>query len=61
MKAINNLKKGDFFKLNETSPIVWVYDGYNCSTKKYSAYKFDDICHNREWNKNKMVFVDFIF
>lgn len=61
MKEISMLKKGDFFKLNEKTKIVWVYDGYNRVTKKYSAYKFNDICSFREWNRKKAVLVNFEF
>lgn len=61
MIQINKLKKGDFFKRNDSTAIVWVYDGYNRFTKKYSAHKFDDFCHYMEFKKGKEVFIDFEF
>lgn len=61
MVQINTLKKGSYFKLNADTSIIWVYDGYNRSTGKYSAYKFDDINSFREFKKGKEVFINFEF
>lgn len=61
MIAINKLKKGDYFKLNDKGRTVYVYDGYNRSTKKYEAYKFDDIGAFREFKKGRLIFTDFTF
>lgn len=61
MKEINQLKKGDFFKRKETSKDVYVYDGFNRSTKKYSAFKFEDISDFMEFKKGTKVFIDFEF
>lgn len=58
---IQDLKKGDYFKLKESSSIVYVYDGYNRMTRKYSAYKFSDICAYTEKKKNYQVFINFEF
>ena len=58
---IQDLKKGDYFKLKKDTSIVYVYDGYNKSTKKYSAYKFSDINAYTEKKKNTVVFVNFDF
>lgn len=36
-------------KDNENAPL-WVRDEYNCSTKKYIIYRYDDVCH---WSERK--------
>lgn len=61
MTEINKLKKGDYFKKTQSTNIIWVYDGFNRSTGKYSAYKFDDINHYQEFKKGKQVFINFEF
>lgn len=61
MKEINELKKGEFFKRKENSKDVFVHDGYNRSTKKYSSFKFEDISAFMEFKKGTKVFVDFEF
>lgn len=61
MKAIDKLKKGEFFKLKESANEVWVKDDYNRHTKKYSAYAFDDISKFREFKKGREVFTEFEF
>ena len=64
--TIEKLKKGDLFKIMrfanaKPSVQVYVFDGYNRSTKKYSAYKFEDICSFRDFNKAYTITTDFIF
>lgn len=61
MEEINKLKKGDVFKRKESAKEVYVYDGYNRFTRKYSAHKFDDICAYMEFKKGKEVFINFEF
>lgn len=61
MKEINKLIKGDFFKVKEGAQSVYVCDGYNRSTGKYSAFKFDDISSFREFKKGTKVFINFEF
>lgn len=61
MLEINKLKKGDYFKLNEKSKIIYVYDGYCRFAKKYTAFKFEDISDFREFKKGKMIFINFEF
>lgn len=60
--TIAKLKKGDYFKLSEsdTAP-VWVRGEYVRSEKRYSCYKFDDVCHENFFKSDKEVFVDFEF
>ena len=60
MKRIADLKKGEYFTLFNGSP-VWVRGEYDRSSKKYSCYRFDDVCHERFYNGSKLVFVDFEF
>ncbi len=59
--TMKELKKGEFFKLKETSKQVYVKDYYDRSSKKYVAYNFNDICHFIEVPANREVFTDFIF
>lgn len=61
MKEINKLKRGDLFKVKEGAKDVYLYDGYNRSTGKYSAFKFDDINSFREFKKGTQVFINFEF
>ncbi|PZP41965.1 MAG: hypothetical protein DI598_17555 [Pseudopedobacter saltans] len=58
---INKLKKGEFLKIKESSKTVFVYDGYNRTTKKYSVYAFDDISRFREFKKGTIVHINFEF
>lgn len=57
---IENLKKKDFFKL-EKGKKVYQYDGYNRSTKKYSATAFDDSANFRDFKKGTKVKIGFEF
>ena len=59
-KPIEKAKKGDYFRMKETSP-VYVADGYNRSTKKYSSHRFDDISSFKELNKGTAVITNFEF
>lgn len=61
MKEINNLKKDDLFKVSLKSKTVYIFKGYNRSTRKYCAYKWEDISSFREWKKGKLIFVNFEF
>jgi hypothetical protein len=61
MVNIETLKKGDYFKISEKHSTVYVYDGYNRSTRKYSSYKYSDISDFREFKKGKQVFIGFEF
>lgn len=58
--AIERVKKGDYFRFVGKKP-VYVADGYNRFTKKWSAYRFDDISAFRETKKGTMVEIDFDF
>ena len=63
--TISQLKKGDFFTLipieEPKESQVYVRDEYNRSTKKYEAYKFEDISDFREFKGDKKVYIDFYF
>lgn len=62
MKAIKDLKKGDFFRLknSETAP-VWVRGEYVRSERKYSCHKFDDANHEKLAPGKVEVFTEFEF
>ncbi len=57
---IESLKKGDIFRIAKAKRVL-VYDGYNRSTKKYSAYAYDDINHFVEKKKGTKIEVGFDF
>lgn len=61
-KSIRKLKKGEFFRLedSDTAP-VWVRGEYVPSEKKFSTYKYDDVNHERLCKGETEVFVDFTF
>lgn len=61
MIEIEKLKKGDFFKRKEGAKDIFVFDGYNRSTKKYSSYKYEDINSFMEFKKGTKVFINFEF
>lgn len=47
---------------NEVSEsVVWVRGEYDRSTKRYSCYKFSDVCHENLFKGDKQIFTDFIF
>ena len=60
--AVRDLKKGEYFRLDnsETAP-VWIRGEYNRASKKYEAYKFDDICHSRIFWPDTDVYTGFTF
>lgn len=60
MKKISELKKGELFKLPNQS-VVYVRDSYDRTTKRYSAYKYEDVCAERFFKGDKLVEVDFYF
>lgn len=58
--TIKNLKKGSLFKLKDTeSAPIWVRGKYDRSSKKYSTYYFDDVCHERFVKGDTKVFDNF--
>lgn len=59
---LKNLKRGDYFKLknSDTAP-VWVKGEYVRSERKYSAYKFDDVNHERLMPGQLDIITDFEF
>lgn len=59
-KKLKNIKQGELFKLKNTeSAPVWVRGEYDYSSKKYSTYRYDDVCHERFMKGDTEVFVDF--
>ena len=60
MKKISELKKGEFFRLPNQS-VVYVRDNYERTTKRYSAYKYEDVCAERFFKGDKLVEADFEF
>lgn len=43
-KEIKNLRLGEIFQIKENGPL-WVRGSYERSIRKYSIYKYEDICH----------------
>lgn len=60
MKKISELKKGELFRLPNQS-VVYVRDKYDRTTKRYSCYKYEDVCFERFFKGDKLVEVDFIY
>lgn len=55
-------KLGEFFRLaNSESAPVWVRDEYNRSSRKFEAYKYDDVNNWSEFNGSRLVYVDFVY
>lgn len=67
MKAIElrKVKPGEFFTIKELPEPkdnqVWVRDHYDRGSKTYCAHNFADICKERFFKPNRIVFVDFHF
>jgi hypothetical protein len=63
--VINTLKIGDYFTAksieNPKDSEVWVFDGYNRFTKKYSGHKFNDISRFRDFSASTHVYINFTF
>lgn len=59
MPTIEELKKGTFFKRNETAKEVYSKDGYNRSLKKYTATAESDFCKEIFLKKGTKVFINF--
>ena len=59
---LRNVKKGDFFRLanSETAPVC-VRGDYNRSSKKFEAYKYNNVNYWNEFRGSRIVFVDFEF
>lgn len=61
-KKLKEIKQGELFKLKNTeSAPVWVRGEYDHSSKRYSTYRYDDVCHERFVKVDTDVFVDFEF
>lgn len=61
-KKLKDIKQGELFKLKNTeSAPVWVRGEYDRQSKKYSTYRYDDVCHERFVKGDTEVFVDFEF
>ena len=62
---IRDLQVGEYFILRPhtypTEKQVWVRGTYDKSTKKVDCYKWDDICHCKQFNLDTLVYVNFIF
>ena len=63
---ISELPKGTYFRLvhpgtRKVSPTVYVRDNYDPSTRKYCAFRFDDVCSSQEFKGDRLVCVDFTF
>lgn len=59
---MRRVKRGEFFRLaNSESAPVWVRDEYNRSSKKFEAYKYDNVNYWSEFKGSRLVYVDFVF
>ena len=58
---LKELKKGDYFKKNNTTNIVLVRSDYDPGTKKYLCYYFEDVNHFVLIKSDKVVFTEFEF
>lgn len=65
MKAIEQLKKGDWFTRKDyktpKDTQVFVFDGYCRSSRKYAAQRFSDISDFIYLKKGTTVFTEFEF
>lgn len=63
--TIKELKKGEFFTRKPVQfpkeSQVLVRGDYNYSTRKYSCYHWDDICHVIELKGSTEIFTEFVF
>lgn len=59
---LRKVPQGGFFRLSssETAP-VWVRDEYDRTSRKYLAYKYDDVNHDALMKGSRKVYVGFIF
>lgn len=68
---IKDVKKGEFFVIkpdcvNEYGEViqgskVFIRGDYCRELRKYSAIRFNDICDERMFKGDKIVYIDFIF
>lgn len=62
---IKDLKQGDFFTLKPviypTEKQVYERGAFERSGKKYSCTRYDDICAERFFKGDKIVYTEFIF
>lgn len=60
--AVRDLKRGEYFRLNnsETAP-VWVRGEYDRTSRKYYCHKFDDVNHSHVFWPDADVYVGFTF
>ena len=63
--TLKDLKRGEFFTLKEAEnpeeKIIWVKGEYDRTEKKYSCYKFSDVCHESFKKGTAKVWTDFTF
>ena len=60
MKTLKNVKKGDFFRLNDTEKApVWVKGDYLRSEKAYECYKYEDCMHVSNFRGTRIVHTEF--
>lgn len=64
-KKLKNVKKGEWFTLKPIEEPkanqVWIKGHYERSEKKYSCYNFDDVCKERFFKSDKIVYCEFYF
>lgn len=58
--TIKEVKKGEYFRLAPNGP-VWVRGYYERSSRKYEAYKYDNINSESFFKGDKKCYIDFDF
>lgn len=61
MYKLKELKRGEFFKLKETSNRVYIKGEYDRSEKRYCCTAWDDANAWRMLDGNKLVYAGFVF
>lgn len=64
--TISQLPKGCYFRLVSQTTLkvnkcVYVRDDYDKSTRRYCAYRFDDVNAYRDFEPTRLVCIDFTF
>ena len=58
MKTVKELKKGELFRVKNTT---YIRGNFCRENKKYSCTNYNDICNERFFSGNKLVDINFTF
>lgn len=61
MKKIEDLKKGEFFRMREGAKKTYEFKGYCRINRKYEGGNYDDISDSKYIKKGTPVFTNFEF